>query len=355
MPFARPTLQALIERTQADLEAHLPSTDARLRRSNVHVLARVNAGGQHGVYGYLDFLARQLQAATAEGAYLEHRAAPYGLARKAAVPAAGDLVATGTDTTAIPLGTVWQRSDGARFASTAAAEIGDPTPGEATVPVEAEEPGLAGNTAAGSTLSLVSPIAGVDSGATVDVGGLTGGFDSETDDELRARLFQRLQNPPAGGADHDYERWALEVAGVTRAWVQPLWLGGGTVGLFLAADNAPGGPIPDQALVDDVQAYIEDGRAPVTATVYVMAPVAAALALTLEITPDTQALRDAVEAELADLLLDEVAPGETLYLAQLHRAIAAVEGWTNYTIVAPAADVVHDPNELPTLGVVTWQ
>jgi uncharacterized phage protein gp47/JayE len=188
----------------------------------------------------------------------------------------------------------------------------------------------------------------------VDVDGLTGGFDIESDDELRARLFQRLQNPPAGGADHDYERWALEVAGVTRAWVEPLWLGGGTVGVFIAADNAPGGPIPDQALVDAVQAYIDE-RAPVTATVYALAPVAVALDLTLEIAPDTAELRAAIETEIEDMLQDEAVPGATLYLAQIHRAIAAAEGWTNYTLVSPVADVVHSANELAVPGVITWQ
>jgi uncharacterized phage protein gp47/JayE len=214
MPFARPTLLELIERSQADLEGHLEGTDARLRRSNVHVLARVNAGGAHGVYGHQAFLARQIHAATAEGEYLERRCKPYDIFRKPAVEASGDLLATGTDSTAIPAGTLWQRSDGARFESTEAAEISG---GEALVPVVASEAGLAGNTAADSTLTLVSPIAGVDAEAAVGEAGVTGGFDEELDDDLRERLFQRLRNPPAGGADHDYERWALEVPGVTRA------------------------------------------------------------------------------------------------------------------------------------------
>jgi len=350
MPFTRPTLPALIERQQADMEAHLPGTDARLRRSNVHVLARVNAGGLHSVYGYLDYLARQLFVATAEGLYLDRRAAPWGLLRKAAVAAGGNITVTGTDTTVIPAGTLWQRADGTQFASTEEVEIA----GATAVPVLAEVAGLDGNTAADSTLSLVSPIAGVDADATVAVDGITGGFDIETDDELRARLFQRLQNPPAGGADHDYVRWALEVAGVTRAWVRPLWLGGGTVGVFIAADNAPGGPIPDGALVDAVQTYIE-ALAPVTTTVYVMAPVAVPLDLTLAVLPNTTAVQDAIEAEIVDMLLDEAETGAALYLAQIHRAIAAAEGWTTYTLVAPVADVTHAANELAVPGVITWE
>jgi uncharacterized phage protein gp47/JayE len=125
------------------------------------------------------------------------------------------------------------------------------------------------------------------------------------------------------------------------------------VGVFIVSDLAPGGPIPEQGLLDEVQAYIE-ARAPVTADVYALAPVAAELDITLEIEPDTAALRATIEAELVDMLHDEAEPGAALYLAQLHRALAAADGWTNYTLVVPAADVAHAPNELAVPGTVSW-
>lgn len=54
MPFNRPTLPQLIQRNITDIESRLPGRDARLRRSNLNVLAKVHAGAAHGLYGALD-------------------------------------------------------------------------------------------------------------------------------------------------------------------------------------------------------------------------------------------------------------------------------------------------------------
>ena len=60
MPFVRPDLQTLIERAQADIQSRLPGTQPQLRRSLTGVIARMEAGVAHGLYGYLDWLALQL-------------------------------------------------------------------------------------------------------------------------------------------------------------------------------------------------------------------------------------------------------------------------------------------------------
>ena len=60
----------------------------------------------------------------------------------------------------------------------------------------------------------VSP-AVVDVDAMVTVLTLGGGTDTENDDDLRMRVLQRIRQPPQGGANHDYVRWALAVPGCT--------------------------------------------------------------------------------------------------------------------------------------------
>ena len=77
----------------------------------------------------------------------------------------------------------------------------------------------------------------VNSTATVTSGGLVDGVDEESTDALGARLALRLQQPPEGGADHDYEAWALGVTGVTRVWVYRHELGLGTVVVRFVRDN----------------------------------------------------------------------------------------------------------------------
>ncbi|SOD42339.1 baseplate J/gp47 family protein [Nitrosovibrio sp. Nv4] len=347
MPFSRPTLADLIERSISDIEARLPGVDARLRRSNLNVLSRVHAGAIHGLYGYLDWLSKQVIYDTAEAEILD-RWATIWLAqpRKAAVSAIGDITFTGTDGAVIPTGTLLQRADGAAFTTNAAATI---SAGTATAAVTASLAGTAGNTDAAATLNMVVPIAGVNAAATVAVGGLSQGSDTEADANLRARLIARIRQPPHGGADYDYIAWALEVAGVTRAWVYPKELGLGTVTVrFVRDDDAS--IIPDAAEVTAVQDYI-DARRPVTAVVTVVAPVAAALNFTISA---VTSVRDAIAAALTDMLLREAEPGGTILLSRIHQAISVAAGDNDYTLNVPSADVTHTAGKLATMGTITW-
>lgn len=348
MPYARPTLAELIERTQADLESRLPGTDPRLRRSLVGVLARVLAGAAHQILGHVDWVSRQVFPDTAEAEELGRWASVWGVERRPAAAASGTLTVTGTSGAVVPAGTVWQRSDGARFASAADATL---AAGTAAVEVEAEEPGEAGTTSSGSTLTLAAPLSGVQSAATA-AAGLSGGVDEEADESLRARLLARIRQPPHGGASFDYVAWALQVPGVTRAWCSPEHLGEGTVGVFFVCDGqSPIAPTPEQ--VGEVQSWI-DARRPVTADVTVFGPTLVPLDLTLSVSPDTAAVRAAVEAELADLLVREAAPGATILLSHLREAISVAAGEQNHTLTSPAADVTHLAGEMATLGTLTW-
>lgn len=350
MPFTRPPLNDLTERSVADIEARLPGTDARLRRSNLNVLARVHAGAAHGLYGMLDWLAKQLMYDTAEGAILD-RGASIWLTQKriTAAAAQGSVSFVGTNGAVIPAGTALQRSDGAVFTTEADATI---AAGTATATVIATEAGANGNTTAGSTLNVVTLIAGVNAAATVAADGLSQGADTESDAALRARLIARIQQPPHGGADFDYVTWALEVAGVTRAWVYPQELGLGTVTVrFVRDDDAS--IIPDAGEVTAVQTYI-DARRPVTSAVTVVAPVAVALNFTIAVTPNTQATKDAVTTELTDLLRREAEPGGTILLSHIREAISIAAGETNYTMTATTADVTRTTGQITTLGTITW-
>lgn len=349
MPFARPTLTGLIERAAADIEAGLPGTDARLRRSNLAVLARMHAGAVHGLYGYLDWLAQQLMVDTAETVFLDRYAGIWGVLRRPAAFAEGPVTVTGTSGVVVPAGTQLQRSDGAAYTSTADATLAG---GTAAVPVAAADAGAAGNASAGTQMALVQPVAGVASTALVAAGGLVQGADRESDEALRLRVLARIQQPPMGGAAHDYVAWALEVPGVTRAWCYPLENGVGTVVVrFVRDDDAS--MIPDGPEVAAVQAYISERR-PVTAQATVLAPTAVPLDMTIALTPGTAAVKAAVAAELADVLRREAYPGGTILLSHLREAISVAAGETNNVLTTPTADVTHAAGEIATLGTITW-
>lgn len=349
MAFVRPTLAELASRIQEDLRSRLSLASPLLRRSMVHVLSRGIAGAVHMLHGHLEYLARQVFPDRSEKEFLVRQAGLFGIARRPAEYASGPASVSGTNGSIIPAGSVLLRADGAAYEVDAEVTIAG---GVAAPNVTAVVAGADGNADQGVPLAFESPIAGVNAAATVGAGGIVNGSDEESDDALRARLLARLREPPHGGAAADYIAWALEVPGVTRAWVFPLEGGAGTVTVrFVRDDDAT--LIPDAAEVAAVQAHIDEAR-PVTATVTVAAPVAVALNLTVAITPDTSVTRAAVEAELRDMLRRVAKPGGTIPLSKIKGAVDGAEGVTDWTVTAPAADVTHASGQLAVLGTVTW-
>lgn len=357
MPFDRPTLAALNDRIRADFRSRLSISGLLLRRAMAGVFASVWAGSVHELHGHLAWAVRQLFPATAEREYLLQMAAFYGLTPTPATYAAGTATATGTNGTVIPAGTVLVRDDGFTYTVDAEATVAG---GEATVSFTADLAGVDGNIGGvgwvSDELELESPIAGLSSTLSVTTE-VSGGNDEEATEPFRARFSLFLQQPPAGGADQDYEAWALEVAGVTRAWVYPHEDGLGTVVVRFVRDGDD--PIfPDAGEVAAVQAKLEEER-PVTAEVTAAAPVALDVDMTIAVVPDTSAVRTAVEGELADMFSRMAEPGDgagrgTIKLSQILVAIGTADGVTDFTLVSPVADVVPDVGELPVLGTITW-
>ena len=348
MPFARPSPKDIRDRMAAEVAVALDGADARLRRSVEEVMVRAVAIASHELHGHLEWAARQILPDTAEAEILARHAGVWGVERVAATAAIGDVTFSGTAGAVLPAGTELRRGDDARYELVADATIGGG--GTVTAAVAALVAGVAGNAAAGTTLSLLSPVAGVNPGAVVAAGDLAAGANAESDDGLRARLLRRIQSPPRGGARADYDAWALAVAGVEQVWVFPLYLGAGTVGLTFVTT---GGAVPASPLVAAVQAEIDLLR-PVTAAVTVFAPATQALPLTIELSVDTVAIRTAVLAEVADFLRREGAPGGTVRLSRLSAAISAAVGEVSHILSVPAADVVLPAGTIPVLGTVTW-
>ena len=223
--------------------------------------------------------------------------------------------------------------------------------------------GQDGTLASGTAASLLVPITGVSSSATVADPGFSGGADDENKDALLDRLLFEMRNPPHGGAATDYVRWALEVPGITQAWTFGGEMGLGTVTLRVAVDDAPHGPIPTDAEVEAVRDYIDnrastssvfEGR-PVTAQLFVVPPIPAPVDITLQIEPDTIAIRTAVQAELDALFRRTAAPGSIVTRTTIAQAISLAPGLTGHALIAPAVDAEPALGTLSTLGEVLYQ
>jgi len=349
--FTRPTFTDLLNSVQSDINTRLPGADATLRFSVLNVIAYVVAGVAYGIYGFIAWVALQIFPDTAESDQLRRWASIWGVTPIAATAASGNITVTGTDGTVILTGTEFRRSDGTLYKSTADATIAS---GTALVHVLAETTGLTTDAAISTVLTFVSPISGAAGTGTVDSNGLTGGADDENDASLESRLLDRIQNPPQGGDANDYIQWALQVAGVTRAWCYPQELGIGTVSVRFMMDNTYSDGIPHSGDVTTVQNYIDNLR-PVTSELFVVAPIADVLNFTIHLVgSDTTAIRAAIQANLQEMIARDATPAGTIYLSRINEAISLATGEFDHVLTVPAANVTHATGHIATMGTITW-
>lgn len=359
MAYQMPTLTELLARCRALFGLAEPADTIRLK-PNVHdQVAKVLALLSFELNQRIAYLFDQIFASRADEIWLVRHGFELGITRRAAAKALGQATGPATTGTVFPAGLVFVRADGARFETTSSAiAIG----GQVAFEIRAIEPGIEGNTAAGQQLNPedVLGIVGFQGPLTVAPGGLGGGAEIEKLEEYRSRILGRKRNPPHGGSKADWQRWALEVPGVTAAFVdtfandsREVWVA------FLFAGRVNG--IPTSGDVAVVQAYLEsDDRRPVTARVSAVAPTTQAVNMTIRIEPDTTDIRARVTTEIAAMFADRSRPAMpnsnfVLYRSWIAEAISRATGEDNHTLTVPSADiVVSTPGALPIPGTITW-
>jgi uncharacterized phage protein gp47/JayE len=387
MPYQRPTLSTLRSQAAADINSNIEGGDGLLRFANLFVLGTVLAGLTHEQFGYLDWIALQANPFTATDVYLEAWAALKSIFREPATAATGTATFQGTVGYSLPSGSKFTRGDGYTYVTTAAGTVG--AGGTVTVPAVAVLPGVdpvnypggggaAGNTAAGTVVTLTVSVPGIQSTGTVATA-FTGGADIELDGSLRTRMLQAYQNTPMGGAASDYVRWALAVPGVTRAWVSRNGFGTGTVVLYVMLDQAESGnngfpvgtngisandtfpsgaPRGTVATGDQLnianQIFVEQ---PVTALVYVCGPSPNAINFTMSgIGTPPLATQVAIQAAIGYVFLEQGSPiaGGKVYLSDIETAISAISGTEGFVINSPTGNIPNVAGELPVLGTITY-
>lgn len=343
-----------------DVATHLPGADATVPNSVLRVVSEAQANLAHDNDLHLDWVARQMMPDTAEGEFADRWGAiwlPEG--RKpasyaagaitvtgssgASVPSGAELTAAAFDAAGAPLTLLYQVTTGVTLVSTSAA-----------VQVRALTAGAAGNLDEGAQLAFTSVPGGIDGAATVAAPGLAGGADQEGDLDFVGRYIDRIQEPPHGGAAHDYVQWALEVPGVTRAWAaQEMGIGTVTVRFMMDEARATFTGFPQTEDLALVEAYI-DARRPVSvADLFVVAPIAQPLNLSIDLALDTPEVRTNVTLELQEMLRARARPGGMIYASWIREAISTATGEdyhnTSVTNVTPSS-----AGHIVTLGTITW-
>jgi uncharacterized phage protein gp47/JayE len=367
MAFVRPSLSDLIKRSLQNIISTLPKADALLRFSNLNVIGTVVAGMTHQHYGYLDYIALQATPYTATDEYLEAWGALRGVYRKAATQAIGTVKFSAVAGAIIPNGTKIIRSDSQQYTVINSYQSADFI--VVTIQALADPNGLKGadgNSEAETQFSLGQSIPGVNSSGVS--GPIVGGADIETSEDFKSRVIAAYQSTPQGGAKNDYEVWATEVEGVTRAWCVPLVYGAGTVGVYFLVESSDSNPMGlpqgsngvasgeerDTPATGDqlrVANYLYPLR-PTTALVYGLSPTLESINLSIQGVRPVD--REAVRLSLQQSLLNNSAPGRKVLIASIWAAVNKVESVNDFSIISPIADVPVASSSIAVLGNINW-
>lgn len=304
MPYEIPTLGKLIADGEKDIAYELGLQ--KLPPVSVEQALNVSFSSQvRDLYDHQSWIKDQIiPSATSDDETIIKTATYEGVIRKQATFASGPV--TFTSQSLLPAETRMQSDTNQVYQVLTSGEVRD---GEVTVIVQAEEAGVAGNLAAGAVLTLLSPLPGTASAGVVAEGGITGGADTESIAELLDRLLYVRRNP----------RWAvlcmITSSGLAK-WLASAargrwdaWHGPGTVGLAWLYDDRED-IVPTRKDLKTMEQYLFCHKHPATGVMVgkpggiEVWPVQVRLKkvdLSIRLTPDGQANRNAVRANLTAL------------------------------------------------------
>ncbi|WP_312695242.1 baseplate J/gp47 family protein [Caproiciproducens sp.] len=209
--------------------------------SDIGIRMKVLAGEIYSVSSAIDWLKMQTFAQSAQGDQLDLRAQERGLARKQSFAASGQLAFQRSTPlwydALVPAGTVCATAGDSpvRYVTTEAAILKSGGL-SITVPAKAEQGGKSGNTQPGTVTVMVTPPSAIES--VTNPAAFSGGEDSESDSELRARLMRSYASISNGTNAAFYREAALKYNGVYSVGVVPRENGAGTVSLYLGGRGA---------------------------------------------------------------------------------------------------------------------
>lgn len=232
--------------------------------------------------------------------------------------------------------------------------------------LECEVPGVVGNQKFGSLLPI-DYINGLTRAELTDV--LLPGQDTETDDSLRKRFYEIVNEPSFGGNIADYKRHLTTIPGVSGVKIFPVWNGGGTVKCTIISSNFDE---PSTELMSKVQNMVDPtihsgkglGIAPIGHTVTITGTkgitidihTTVTLAAGTTIDQIRTDIENVIEAYLLELRRDWANQTQLIIrTAQLDSRILTVSGVedvTGTTVNGTASNLTLGEDEIPVLGVV---
>lgn len=303
-------------------------------------------------YASMNSILKNAFGSTSEGDYLERRCSEIGIERKLATKAVGQVEITGTVGAEIPVGTL-VATDVVNFVVRENKAIG--ITGKELVSVECETPGAIGNVPIGSIKYFPITVSGLT--AVTNLTATDGGYDTETEEALRARYLERLNTPSTSGNATHYKQWAKEVEGVGDAKVYPTWDGPGTVKVIICDRNKKAASIQ---LVNDTKAYIDANR-PIGATVTIASATEKTIGVTAAITLSNGRTLAQVQADfiiaLTELFKKTAFVDNYVSYAKIGSLLFDIYGvldYSNLKVNTGTVNVALLDTEIPTVGSVVF-
>ena len=206
MAYQVPTFDALVQFLVAYFKGLFPNRNIGSRFSFYWKLIKIIGGAVTDVHAHLDVAGKDFMPDTTSKGALDRWLKIVGLVRKSATPARKSqaLLVTGTAATAIPVNTqLLHRASGQTYQVTTAATIGGG--GSVLVDVAGISVGSSTRLAKGETLEFISPIAGVNQYAKLQLALDEDGYDAELDGAALVRLLKAFGEPTSGGKSADIE------------------------------------------------------------------------------------------------------------------------------------------------------
>lgn len=234
MSLVVPTTQTVSDNIVGQIESSISQTVPLLPKTFVRVLAKVLAGVVVILYKYGGFIFLQLFVSTASlDETVVNGKTIRPLVEWGRLIGVGDpnpatraeLLVTITVTSLVgqlPAGSQLLRSDTGIVYQTTTVVALDATSKTVTVRATSDQDGNGGvgsigNLVAGDIIQFANALPNVQTNAVVASTSLAGA-DAETSDAYRARILQRFQARPQGGAYADYAAWALDVPGIVHVY-----------------------------------------------------------------------------------------------------------------------------------------
>ncbi|SYX84599.1 baseplate J/gp47 family protein [Paenibacillus alvei] len=300
-------------------------------------------------------------ADTASGEYLSRRAAEFGVNRKQASKAKrkGGFFDANGQPLDVPIGSRYA-IENISFIATSKIEAGLFT-------LECEQSGTRGNKVFGALL----PIDFVEKLARAELSDiLVPGDDIETDEQLRQRYVEAVNEPAFGGNVSDYKQKLNAIEGVGDVKVFPVWQGGGTVKCTIITSEWAA---PPKEMIDDIQTKVDPiqnhskglGLAPIGHMVTISGVLNTSINVESKIVLEAgatvgqlqQPIEDVINTYLLNLRKSwSKVSNIVVRVALIEAAILTVRGVIDVsgtTVNGQANNITLGEEEIPTLGTVT--